>query len=85
MTLDALKHTTIIAALMLAGALWLRAIVTDFNQDRPVWIVASVICWPCGIVRGGMLWFDGVPVYRRSSASSAPRTPALVRIAPTTA
>lgn len=76
------------AVAIVSGALWLRAMATDYCHDRPVWIIANVICWPCGVVRGGVMWYNQQPMRPRQSLSkavSAPITPDRVRIAPITA
>lgn len=83
MSLDALKvHAGVLLAIV-AAAFWLRALITDIDADRVAWIGVSAVCWPCGTARGLWLKLDGVPIrQRRSSASSAPSTPARVSTAP---
>lgn len=86
MNQDAFRFQVALVAIFVAGCFWLRAVVTDYKQDRPAWIILAVLCPPCGTVRGVVLWWDKDRLPQRlSSADSPPNTPARVRIAPITA
>lgn len=83
--MNVFRAQLILIAFLVGGAFWLRAVVTDFQRGDMMWCSASVFCAPCGVARGLYLWHAGEPMLqRKSSASSAPNTPALVNTAPST-